>query len=884
MPRRVVSRVISLEPLHVIRAKDKRARELAWSRRTIRDLTTLPEPESSTEKTAKEGKSSKEPSDVNREQMSATSTKSASDSSRPADIAHEVDFPEHAISTAPHQRLDGDCDLPSNNGLIDANATNAESSAGAAPPSRLIFDTDKENSFAIKIQNMDQASVLKDVASSSNEVPTPGPRGKGKLSEPSKRDSTFSRPRRSTRKSYVLPPELDVDWDEDIRPTDHEMDKFDGHGESALNSTDPEYKKSEDRKSPKRKRRQSGPNSSKRRKSINKKPKPIRKEGDRRLQWPLTAEPIVIPQVGVSGPHTSSSSRPLDGQSEAASTQGTAQMPRSCFPNISVDQNQDHSKAAVEKHKVIKISSDSLPSSKQSSPECDIDRQSSHISPASDLNQGRGKVVGTKLSDALRDAGISSGHTMDPATQPNRRSETTVDYKNANISTPHKPLAHSSSYRDSGVTESSMNQGQFALDSDRLVSDSRMIRADYLNLPVTMNLHGLFNNQAYIEINENSDDATHAPMARAMECQEIAVGDLASSQDYAHTTGSKADASSHSSPAAETDRRATLTIQETQGQNTPESEKPLLTKETPLKSRPQSAPRSILVDGNGSPRLANQQNEKIQAPLFMNDYTGSIHLTGVSSSPSDYDQSSEMYSPGDTPESQRTWSKFHRDMVAEFGIDAEQLLHDGDRPISFSKTSISNTATYEASHIDRQHTDKFSEGKPIIHPRRTDGTPPETRTYIAHEMTSAITTTLSTGPITEIGLCARNHTDDHLEDPSLLRASGPSCPGLEPRRSLMQGDANNLEWISALQTAQRSAHDLLQQLSTQLAAEQDTIRDVLQIYRTGCHRILDDLFQAQEVRMELYRQQMSSVKEQHTQICQELIRGLQELDDRVQGP
>ncbi|KAJ6116032.1 hypothetical protein N7523_006449 [Penicillium sp. IBT 18751x] len=884
MPLRVVSRVISLDPLQVIRAKDRRARELAWSRRTDRDLTSLPDPESPTAEISREGKSSKKPSDVNREQMSATSTQSASDSSRPADIAHEIGFPEHAISYAPRQMLDGDCHLPSNNGAIDANTTNAESSADAAPPSKSIIDTDKENSIAIKIQNIDQASVLKDVASSSNEVPSPGPRRKRKLSEPSKRGSTIARPRRSTRKSYVLPPELDVDWDEDIRPTDDEMDKFDGHGESALNSTDPEYKKFEDRKSPKRKRRQSGPNSSKRQKSINKKPNTIRKEGDRRLQLPLTAEPIIIPQVGVSGPHTSSSSRPLDEQSEAAITQGTAQMPRSCFPNISVDQNQDHSQVAIEKHKVIEISSDSLPSSKQSSPECDIDRQSSHVSPASDLSQGRGKVVGTKLSDALRDAGLSPGHTMDPATQPTRRFETTVDNKNTNISTPHKPLAHSSSSRDSGLTESSMGQGKFAVDSDRLGSDSRMIRADYLNLPVTMNLHGLFNNQAYIETNEKSDEATHAPMARAMECHEIADEYLADSQDYAPTTGSKADASSHSSPAAEFDRRATLTIQGTQGQNTPESEKPLLTKETPLKSRPQSAPRSILVDGNGSPRLANQQNEKIQAPLSMNDYTGSIHLTGVSSTPSDYDQSSEMYSPGDTPESQRTWSKFHRDMVAEFGIDAEQLLHGGDRTISFSKTSVSNAATNEASHIDRQHTDKFSEGKPIIYPRRTDSTPPETRTHIAHEMTSAITTTLSTGPFNEIGLCGRDHTDDHPEDPSLSRPLGPSRPGLEPRRSLMQGDANNMEWISALQTAQRSAHDLLQQLSTQLAAEQDTIRDVLQIYRTGCHRILDDLFRAQEVRMELYRQQMSSVKEQHTQICQELIRGLQELDDRVQGP
>lgn len=49
--------------------------------------------------------------------------------------------------------------------------------------------------------------------------------------------------------------------------------------------------------------------------------------------------------------------------------------------------------------------------------------------------------------------------------------------------------------------------------------------------------------------------------------------------------------------------------------------------------------------------------------------------------------------------------------------------------------------------------------------------------------------------------------------------------------------------------------------------------------------MLQDLFRAQEVRVELYQQQMSSVKEQHTQICQDLIRGLQELDNRVQqGP
>jgi hypothetical protein len=79
--------------------------------------------------------------------------------------------------------------------------------------------------------------------------------------------------------------------------------------------------------------------------------------------------------------------------------------------------------------------------------------------------------------------------------------------------------------------------------------------------------------------------------------------------------------------------------------------------------------------------------------------------------------------------------------------------------------------------------------------------------------------------------------------------------------------------------------NLLQNLSIQLAAEKETITRVLEIYRQGCGRILDDLFQAQEARMQLYRKQMQCVKEQHADICQDLVRGLQELDRRVQqGP
>jgi len=46
--------------------------------------------------------------------------------------------------------------------------------------------------------------------------------------------------------------------------------------------------------------------------------------------------------------------------------------------------------------------------------------------------------------------------------------------------------------------------------------------------------------------------------------------------------------------------------------------------------------------------------------------------------------------------------------------------------------------------------------------------------------------------------------------------------------------------------------------------------------------MLQDLVRAKELRMELYQRQMASVKKQHTEICQDLIRGLQELDCQLQ--
>jgi hypothetical protein len=822
MPRRVVSRLLQLDSLDVIRAKEKRFRELALSRSYDSALTSVQGPESST---AAERARQEEPGtrlrDVNNEQKSALTTESADDSSRLVDIAYEAGATEHAIPNAPQPVLTEISTLSSGDALIKDKAANATIGDGASL-NNVIPGPETEDSAAIEIQNIQQASTSKGAKSMgmSNEFSkSRTTRGGKKLLEPSKHESTaISRPKRSARKSYVLLMEPDVDWDEDLRPTDEESDKAGGHGGTAVTSPDPEYRNSSDRKSPKRKKRQSGPDSSKRRKALKGKTNPIPEERDQSLQLPLTTGPTVIPQTEITYPGFNS--RPINGQFAAATTKGTADTTATPFPLTSDHEKQIRSQVNVEKHEVIEISSSSPPSSDQAGSEYDPDQHSSHVSPTSNANahaQGRGEVVGTKLSDALREAGLSLRRTNKLARHSSRALEAATDSKKANTSATSQPWAQESPVRNSLTSESSMDQGQVESKSGWSTLDSRMLPAQvrssspasYL-LPESMSIQGLFDHQIHTVIDGDRNEVIYNPMAATMNSTKKLDEELANSQEFAQSLGSKANTSSQTSSAAKTDHRATLLTHGNQSQNTPESEKPLLTKETPLESIPLSAPRSIIVDHNGSPRLTTQgKTNDIQAqPLLEYDRMGNIDMIDTSSSDYDPSSPSEMYSPGYTPDSQRTWSKFHRDIVAEYGIDTEQLIREGDRPISLKKASESDTATCGTKHADRQYTEKLLETRLTTPPRRDD-TPAEARPHIDHEKASAMTATSSPGPTDEAGLCGRHRSGDRRENPFLSRISDPSYPGVEPPRSLMQNDANGMEWISALQTAQRSAHDLL---------------------------------------------------------------------------
>ncbi|KAJ5335012.1 hypothetical protein N7452_007415 [Penicillium brevicompactum] len=285
--------------------------------------------------------------------------------------------------------------------------------------------------------------------------------------------------------------------------------------------------------------------------------------------------------------------------------------------------------------------------------------------------------------------------------------------------------------------------------------------------------------------------------------------------------------------------------------HTPESQKPLLCSEAEHRSlSPQqtSAPRTIVVDRNGSPQLVSLSIKGVTP--FQVDFDGEQDQE-VATSSSQYDRSSSEFSTASQYKGV-FWTKFQRDMFLAYGIDTEKMDRSHTWPPQpMPKLSCSKEDTADGADSDKEST---------IGPDSSQRTIEERGLGVAQDRQ-----------------CDRSFRTD---------ISVSSQPDMKSHRS---SEEDPMNWISTLRVAQKDAHNLLHQtnsnLSTQLAAEKATITRVLEIYREGCGRILEDLFQAQEARMTLYKQQMQHVKEQHTEICQDLVRGLQELDRRVQqGP
>ncbi|KAL4907413.1 hypothetical protein BDW74DRAFT_176182 [Aspergillus multicolor] len=97
---------------------------------------------------------------------------------------------------------------------------------------------------------------------------------------------------------------------------------------------------------------------------------------------------------------------------------------------------------------------------------------------------------------------------------------------------------------------------------------------------------------------------------------------------------------------------------------------------------------------------------------------------------------------------------------------------------------------------------------------------------------------------------------------------------------LSEGAAERLDWQTSLrklhQGMERTIISNNEYLSRQIDSERATINGVLNGYKEQCHNVLDQLFEAQMERIRMCKQQMNSIKQQHADVCQGLIRQLEE--------
>ncbi|KAJ5167678.1 uncharacterized protein N7482_003272 [Penicillium canariense] len=701
-----------------------------------------------------------------------------------------------------------------------------------------------------------------------------------------------------------LHPRTDVDWNEDLRPTEDEQ-SFEGDSNlegTEVPSPDPEPSPVVHKK-PRRKREapKAKPGSGKRQKAMR---KGSTKQGNLQSdQLLLTADASALSQSRPLAAHANSTTRLSDGQLNSTGSRRATDSPATSFPFSETDK-RNHPKTNSPPTGIIEILSSSSLSSKPSSPGHGIDSLRDEGQRVKAELHGRGERVGQKLADALRQAGLqascsSAAKVQSRSTQifaggtpsrvPSNPSELVLEAL-APLAPPAPPAPPT---RNPFMSQLEMEQDESrwgVITNSHLRQTETSAETSGLHGPNPLVLQGLLNSTGSVDSNfgreavddryeafDNPLQGTHLPESMAIELTRPSDDFREIPQAGMQPLASQPDTSSQSSAVRIHHNLLALPVQGRGSDYTPESQKPLLSLQTPLQAifphvAPRSIPRSSIVDRNGSPRLRIRTNMELEhAQLCLN--TGRLQSTSIAdTSSSEYNRDSDTHETDSESQSGRTRSKFQRDMFMEYGFGPEELTTERTRLRTFKDCvlvdSLGGAGATEGDDDLPHVSDECSVIKEGISGNDT------------HEA-SAVAPDSSQGSIGETRM-EYGLGPDNFQRGGTRLSTGNSGSG--SHHSLLQDGSDNMEWISNLQKAQRSAHSLLlennQHLSCQLAAEQETIRQVLQFYRQGCIHILDDLRRAQAVRMELYRQQMSSVEEEHTQLCQDLLRGLQ--DHRLQ--
>lgn len=636
---------------------------------------------------------------------------------------------------------------------------------------------------------------------------------------------------RSARKTSTSHPKPEVDWSEGIRPTDDESPKNRRAARKATSASSPDAKPAAADKNLRNKRK-----ASKAKRDSAKRQKAIKEMNSIRAQQPLNAD---LRDKGQSNGHAQedaeSALRLVDERLENKVTWGAIDMPAASFPVL--DAADDEPKAMSQSYEIIERSSDSL-SSNPSSPLRDSDLLRSNRKVTSSDIHGRGVTVGQKLTDALREAGVhpQSSPTIDARLSSTQMlvGEIIPEGTNDQFALPAaKPQAQNPFISEVEMgqdepTDVSTTGEQKSLNISNLSSDlnartQQTISVNVITLvrPIRnpSDTPSLMHSPRMLERKGNkgeadnpleiSDDSSQGPGLLESESLEMDSMPLPNevqnhpSTDIPHPEEHETSSESSGSPMPDGVRMSF--IQRSESDHTPDSQKPLLSAHTSPRqiaslAFPKSITRSSIVDRNGSPRLRTQTEIKTGNSILDVERfcVQSIRITD--SSPNGDSEDSDGYEPESNYRRGRTWCKFQRDMFMEYGIGPEQLTTGITR---WSALNHNVRVSARVGQINAISTEKDAE--PPHEDKRGDCN--MTGGVIAHDHTAPVILPSSAPSPFDY---PRIQADDDVRcfQPQEGRMSaenlGPSWP-----RQLVQGNQDNMDWISDLQAAQRSAQNLL---------------------------------------------------------------------------
>ncbi|GIK02090.1 hypothetical protein Aspvir_006133 [Aspergillus viridinutans] len=289
---------------------------------------------------------------------------------------------------------------------------------------------------------------------------------------------------------------------------------------------------------------------------------------------------------------------------------------------------------------------------------------------------------------------------------------------------------------------------------------------------------------------------------------------------------------------------------------------------SPVKIVPRLTPRKTIVDNNGSPRLVSRHTAGSQCSTHINlDFAqgpGELMRAGMSlisqgfsesGYEADFDEQPEEAIPLDTPEvsSFRTKMDAHRDKHVPRNCETATNEEVSEKsPVTCGREGLITSKLVTAS--GKVFTMRFSSKPPKKSPRRLDRSNAEG------------------DGATQLSSKEEGCFIDSSCDPTETSPSSEELPG--------QADL-----ASSLQSLHESARDMLlitnEHLLHGLNKERAAIDKFLNSYRQQYNRVLDQLVKRQEERIKLCKQHMKAIKSHHSDLCQELIRRLQEHEQRL---